>query len=209
MLRLNGLPPVNVPPEVPSEELFGARVAENVKAAQSMESVRSQVSGFQEEGFTEMQEMTTGRDPRRQKRGEGESIYSKESRSREGSAQRQPRETVEREEIMKTKPKEKRETKLQEIDAKNLGLKIYASESFRFPKKITYDEIVDGVKRGKYKITYTDKRSETEIIALMEKGKMKIDDDDLSVVPDDVFRKVRQGREQTPPSKVTKKPWQK
>ena len=74
---------------------------------------------------------------------------------------------------------------------------------------MSYDEIVDGVKRGKYKITYTDKRTETEINALMEKGKIRFDDDDLVVVPDDVFRKIRQGREQTPPSKVTKKPWQK
>ena len=44
MLKSNGLPPVVVPLEVPSEELFGARVTENVKAAQSMESLRSQAS---------------------------------------------------------------------------------------------------------------------------------------------------------------------
>ena len=174
-----------------------------------MESLRSQASGYQEEGYSEMLDITTGRDPSRQKRVEGESIYSRESRSREGSAQRQPKETGEREDTSKMKPKEKREVKTQEIEAKNLGLKIFASESFRFSKKVTYEEIVDGVKRGKYKITYTDKRTETEIITLMEKGKMKIEDDDLIVVADDVFRKIRQGREHTPPSKVTKKPWQK
>ena len=53
---------------------------------------------------------------------------------------------------------------------------------------MTYDEIVDGVKRGKYKMTYTDKRTEPEVISLMEKVKLKFDDDDLSIVPDDIFR---------------------
>ena len=85
--------------------------------------------------------------------------------------------------------------KTHEIEAKNLGLKVYSNESFRFPKKSTYEEIVDGVKRGKYKITYTDKRSETEIIAMMEKGKLKFEDEDLIIVPDDVFRKIRQERD--------------
>ena len=41
MLKSNGLPPVVVPLEVPSEELFGARMAENVKVAVSVESLRS------------------------------------------------------------------------------------------------------------------------------------------------------------------------
>ena len=68
---------------------------------------------------------------------------------------------------------------------------------------------MDGVKRGKYKITFTDKRTETEIISMMERGKLKIEDDDLMVVPDVVFRKIRQGREHTPPSKAIKKPCQK
>ena len=43
----------------------------------------------------------------------------------------------------------------------------------------------------------------------MEKGKLRFEDDDLIIVSDDVFRKIRQGREHTPPSKVLKKPWQK
>ena len=139
LLKSNGLPPIIIPTEVPSEELFGARVAENVRTAQSMESLKSQVSGFQEEGFSEMMDITTERDPRRQRRVEGESIYivmSKEKHIRERSAQRpQTKESEEREEGIKTKPKEKRETKIHEIEAKNLGLKIYSSESNGFPKK--------------------------------------------------------------------------
>ena len=43
----------------------------------------------------------------------------------------------------------------------------------------------------------------------MEKGKIKFDDDDLTIVPDDIFRKIRRGREHKPQSKVQKKPWQK
>ena len=71
-----------------------------------------------------------------------------------------------------------------------------------FPKKSAYEEIVDGVKRGKYKMTFTDKRTETEIVTLREKGKVRLEDEDLSIVPDDIFRKIRQGRETTPPSKT-------
>ena len=90
MLKSNGLSPIVVPSEVPSEELFGARVAKNVKAAQSMESLRSQASGYQEEVFTEMMDLSAGRDPRRQGRAERESIYAtvKEKHTREASAQR-------------------------------------------------------------------------------------------------------------------------
>ena len=40
----------------------------------------------------------------------------------------------------------------------------------------------------------------------MEKGKIKFDDDDLTIVPDDIFRKIRRGREHKPQSKVQKKP---
>ena len=192
--------------------MFGARVAENVKAAQSMESLRSQASGHQEEGFTEMMDLSAGRDPRRQGRTGKECMYGtvKEKHTREASAQRtQMRETEEKEEGTKTKPKEKREPKTHELEAKNLGLRVYSCESYRFSKKSTHEEIVDGVKRGKYKITFTDKRTETEIISMMERGKLKIEDDDLMVVPDVVFRKIRQGREHTPPSKAIKKPCQK
>ena len=144
-----------------------------------MESLRSQASGYQEEGFSEMMGLSADRDPRRQGRAEKESIYGtvKEKHTREASAQRpQIRETEEKEEGTKTKPREKREPKTHEIEAKNLGLKVYSCESYRFPKKSTYEEIVDGVKRGKYKITFTDKRNETEIISMMERGKLKFED---------------------------------
>ena len=50
MLRTNGLPPVNVPLEVPSEDLVGVKVMTGVGTAASQESVTTGVSGFQEEG---------------------------------------------------------------------------------------------------------------------------------------------------------------
>ena len=145
-----------------------------------------------------MQDITTGRDPRRYGRVEGESIYAtttKEKYGKETMVQKPQKETEEREETTKTKPKERRETKTHEIEARNLGLKIYSSESYMFPKKSAYEEIVDGVKRGKYKMTFTDKRTETETVTLREKGKVRLEDEDLSIVPDDIFRKIRQGRE--------------
>ena len=104
------------------------------------------------------------------------------------------------------KPKDRREKKIQEIDSKSLGLKIYAGEATKFSHVVTYDEILDSIRKGRFKLTYTDKRSETEIMTLIER-KVKINDEDLKVVPDDVYRKIRSGKESTPPSKSTKKPW--
>ena len=54
-------------------------------------------------------------------------------------------------------------------------------------------------------MTYSDKRTET--MGLLDKRKIKISSEDLKVVLEDVFRKVRQGKEQTPPSKHPKKTW--
>ena len=48
-------------------------------------------------------------------------------------------------------------------------------------------------------MTYLDKRIETEIIELLDKKKLQIFSEDLIVVPEDVFRKIKHGREQTPP----------
>ena len=53
-----------------------------VRTAQSQESFRTTMSGFQEEGFEEMQPITEDRDPRRQKREEAESVYSHRARDR-------------------------------------------------------------------------------------------------------------------------------
>ena len=107
------------------------------------------------------------------------------------------------------RPKEQRERKVQETDAADLGLKIYAAAANAFPEQTTYEEIVEEAKKGKYKITYTVKKTESEIIGMLVKKSIKISENELKVVPDDVFRKIRQGREHTPPSKSTKKIWQK
>ena len=44
---------------------------------------------------------------------------------------------------------------------------------------------------------------------MLVKKTIKISKNELKVVTDDVFRKIRQGREHTPPSKTAKKLWQK
>ena len=89
-----------------------------------------------------------------------------------------------------------------------MGLKIHDGESNGFPQKVSYEEIIEEVKIGRYKVAYTDKMTETEIWALLEKQKIELSNEDFKVVPDDIFRKIRQGKELTPPSKP-KKQWQK
>ena len=56
------------------------------------------------------------------------------------------------------KPKDRREKKIQEIDSKSLGLKIYAGEANKFSQVGTYDEILKGIRKGRFKLTCTDKR---------------------------------------------------
>ena len=82
-------------------------------------------------------------------------------------------------------------------------------ETNRALEKMQYEDIVEGLRKNKYKMTYAYKRTEQEIMGLLGKKKIKIHGDDLKTVPEDIFRKIRHGREQTPPSKHSKKPWQK
>ena len=62
---------------------------------------------------------------------------------------------------------------------------------------------------GNIKLHTLLKKTESEIIGLLIKKNIKITEEELKVVPDDAFRKIRQGREYTPPSKPKKKLWQK
>ena len=52
------------------------------------------------------------------------------------------------------------------IEAKKMGLKIFTSETNKYSKSVTYEEIIEGMRQGKYKMTYTDIRLEAEIIFL-------------------------------------------
>ena len=89
-----------------------------------------------------------------------------------------------------------------------MGLKIFTSETNKYSKSVTYEEIIEGMRQGKYKMTYTDIRLEAEIIFLIEKRKIKIEEDDLLTVSDEVSRKIRQGkRTHATLKKIQKKPW--
>ena len=201
MLVANNLPPVKAPHDVPSEELFGAKMAPGVKIAAPSVSV--------EEGLDEIINLAAQRDPRKHSMMDVGSVYSRSAKGSTEEEGEQPRRSREPSEDGQhaTRPKEQRDKKAMELDARSLGLKIYAGESNRFPEAVQYEDLVEGIKKNKYKMTYSDKRTETEIMGLLDKRKIKISSEDLKVVPEDVFRKVRQGKEQTPPSKHPKKPW--
>ena len=53
-------------------------MATGIRTAQSQESVRTTMSGYQEEGFEEMLPLAEERDPRRQKRTEAESLLKED-----------------------------------------------------------------------------------------------------------------------------------
>ena len=46
-------------------------------------------------------------------------------------------------------------------------------------------------------------------MAMIVRRTVKITQEELKMVPDDVFRRIRQEREHTPPTKATKTPWYK
>ena len=81
MLKANGLPTVNTSSDVPSEELFGAKRAGAIGGATSQESMRSVASGFQEENYDDMMDLTQ-RDPRKLQQTPMKSIYALTARER-------------------------------------------------------------------------------------------------------------------------------
>ena len=86
----------------------------------------------------------------------------------------------------------------QVLDASALGLVIYTQESNKYPQTVTLEHISSNIKTRKYKFTYNVKRPEAEIWHLIEKQRIRFTDADLKIVPDDMFRKIRQGQELSP-----------
>ena len=80
LLWANGLPPVNVPGDVPSGGLFGVKVMSGVGAAASQESITTGGSGFQEEGYEEMMSLGEGAGEERGGGAEGGGERPKERR---------------------------------------------------------------------------------------------------------------------------------
>ena len=93
------------------------------------------------------------------------------------------------------------------MDAKTLGLQIYAQESKPLPKQVSYESLMERIKNGNYKFTHSARKTEQEILHLIEKKNIKLFEDDLKIISNESFWKVRGGKEATPPSKQHKKPW--
>ena len=144
-----------------------------------------------------MPEIAT-RDPRKKISVTMENIYSLAAKERkiseemnlslEDISMRDVRGTVGEGEAVR--PKDQREKKDQVHDAKTLGIKIYFSKTNSFTERVTFEEMVEVIKRGKYKLTYTEKRTESEVMAMIVRRTVKITQEELKTVLDDVFRKI-------------------
>ena len=96
---------------------------------------------------------------------------------------------------------------ISKIQAKDLGLTIYTSESTGWPKKsLTKTDLIEALEKKKYKLTYEDKSfTYFQII-------QNIMDDNIilhkcwEIIDDDSFKKIRHGTsmERTPPSRTEK-----
>ena len=122
------------------------------------------------------------------------------------------------EDEMSPAPKEQRETiskpkQTIPTPAKELGITVYTSKSNPFPKIITYQILKENIKNETYKITFTANKTIEEVKQMIENDKMKFVDNDLKIVDDSTFRKIRTGKDdRSPPTKHQQKkqskPWQ-
>ena len=66
------------------------------------------------------------------------------------------------------------------MEAKTLRLEILVAESNPFPEDIKFENLMEGMKGGKYKYTYSAKGPERDILlSVLENKKMKPYEDDL------------------------------
>ena len=72
------------------------------------------------------------------------------------------------------KEREKQTKKVTEIDSKEIGLQIFAPETKPFPKQLTYENITEGIRAGNFKFSFTAKKTEEEVLNLIEKKRIKI-----------------------------------
>ena len=59
-----------------------------------------------------------------------------------------------------------------------------------FLRLATHEETLEGMKKGKSKVTSADKISELEIMASMERRKLRLEEEDQFTVPKEIFRKI-------------------
>ena len=76
--------------------------------------------------------------------------------------------------VSKDREKEVQTKKVTEIDAKALGLQIFTAESLPFPRQVTYEMLMEGIKAGNYKYIFSAKKTDQEILQMIEKKKVKI-----------------------------------
>ena len=65
----------------------------------------------------------------------------------------------ERDIYLNQKSRERERKNLTKLRQKTLGLRIYAAGSNKFFPKMTYEELLEGIRAGKYKMTYTEKQA--------------------------------------------------
>ena len=89
----------------------------------------------------------------------------------------------------KIKRKEKGTKKQFETEAKSLGLIVYTPESRGHAQSITYDEILEGIKTGKFKYTHSTQRPDLEILEMLARRRIKFSDEDVKQFQTNILKK--------------------
>ena len=90
------------------------------------------------------------------------------------------------------------------VSAETFGLSLISKESVGWPdeKEIDTEELVKGLRKKKYKLTYTDKDiTEEDLIRWIEGKMLYIPETCLTIAEDSIFGKIREGlqEERSPP----------
>ena len=89
------------------------------------------------------------------------------------------------------------------IKAKDIGLQIHSAKATGWPKGILYkNKLIEAIENKKYKMAYTTEHMDFyEILEYIRKDNIVLDEC-WPIMDDDIFRKIRPGRElqRTPPT---------
>lgn len=86
-------------------------------------------------------------------------------------------------------------------EAGELEMKIFFTPKYPLPKSNNIQDILNGIKTGKYKYDYEHELSDSVIETLLFQGKIKVKMENCHQVPADIFQRKRNGKCRSPPEK--------
>lgn len=218
LLRQNNLPEVILPDDAPSADIFNTVAAfpgEDLKVlvTEEMETQSDEMETEDEIDVDDEEELPEGATAHTYTHTQHGSVSRSSSTATQRQHQTLPPTTTTTQQPPPTTtttttttqlppqpPSHKRKTpRKQPVQAKNLGLEIFASEKDNIPQVVTPQQLVRGIKEGIIKYTYTEQViPETALIRYFQEGRLSTERYPVQSVDHTVFRKIRSGLHRSP-----------